>query len=453
MFHKAFSSKYILVFSGVLYSVLALILFFSISSMQSRFDGDSLGYIQPMEYFEQQGSFQPKGQTLCKNIMSIGYPLFLVITRMLFGENYYSIIFVQFILALLCIFLVFKLAKLFFSETIALISSVLASINLALILYPHFFLTEMLSMFVLLYALERLCHYFVYGRYFPVMLSGLLFGASVVVKGAALYYVFFLMFLMVFDLKKEFSTRFKAVALFLLCFAIPIGGYMVRNKNIYGYWHFQSLSSFNIYNVFLSKIIKEDEHLSDAQVNQRMHDLLSSVREYASGEGWGEARVVFWEKVSKSPMVVAKIWFLNVMKTYLGLFTNHLKVVLYENIAGGDCSFFKFSGTLFERAWKYLTFGTSSKFIVGLGIVEVFWNVLRYVFVLIALVYLLIYRKWLEFILFGSWIAYFPLLTGFDGCGRYRSMIEMQLLVLGVVGFMITWNIVFKKKISVFTYE
>jgi hypothetical protein len=145
---------------------------------------------------------------------------------------------------------------------------------------------------------------------------------------------------------------------------------------------------------------------------------------------------------------------INVMKTFLGLYTNHLKVLLYDKIKGGMCSFFTLSGNYFQRAWKYITFGTDSWFIIGLGIIEVIWQILRYCWIIIAFIYFILRKKWSLFFLFGSWIAYFAGITGFDGCSRFRFMLEGQLLIIGAVGFVVMWNIFFnQEKLQVFTHE
>ena len=79
---------------------------------------------------------------------------------------------------------------------------------------------------------------------------------------------------------------------------------------------------------------------------------------------------------------------------------------------------------------------------------------MRYCAIIIAFIYFISKKKWALFFLFGSWIAYFSGITGFDGCSRFRFMLEGQLLIISAVGFVVMWNMFFKqKKLQVFTQE
>ena len=398
------TSSYLVLFS-IVYLVLSGILFVKIPSFQTRMEIDSPAYTSYTECFEEHGAFIKPGETKCTNWFSIGYPMFMVGVRSIFGNNYLFVILLQILLGIFIIGLVFRLSSYFFSRKVSLLAAFLASINLAFILYPHFILTESLLCFVYLFAFERFVAYLFEGKWHQIGLSGLIFGLSIIVKSAAIYFMIFLAgFLFIWG-SRFFLKNIKAVLLFLLCFFIPVFGFVLRNKSVYGYYYLKSVDKVNLYHFYLPQILQE-EGLSEDEASAKVHSLMN-VKEFASGEGWEKVHELFIQKVSSNPVLAIKIWLKNVMKTFMGLYTNHLKVILYTNIRGGDCSYFYYSGSWYEKAWSYLSFGTESKFLIGLGIFEAVWDFIRYLFVLIGLFYLLLRRKFLWAMLFSVYIFYF----------------------------------------------
>jgi hypothetical protein len=85
-------------------------------------------------------------------------------------------------------------------------------------------------------------------------------------------------------------------------------------------------------------------------------------------------------------------------------------------------------------------YGTTSKVIILLGCLEAVWSIIRLFLIVTALIYLALKKHIFELLIFISWIVYFPLLTGFDGCGRYRLVIEPILSVLAAAGFYVIKN-------------
>ena len=100
--------QWYLVLIGSMYLVLSASLSLSIPSFEKRLEKDSSAYIEPLTCFEQHGTLIPPDQQVCNSYVGIGYSLFLIIVRQLCGAHYNAIIFVQIMLALLSIFLIFK---------------------------------------------------------------------------------------------------------------------------------------------------------------------------------------------------------------------------------------------------------------------------------------------------------------------------------------------------------
>ena len=101
---------------------------------------------------------------------------------------------------------------------------------------------------------------------------------------------------------------------------------------------------------------------------------------------------------------------------------------------------------------KYIlfSFGTSLRILISLGIIEACWNMIRYLFVLLGLICLLFKRRFAAIMLLTSYIFYFSMITGHDGCGRFRVLFEFPLLILAAVGFIFFFNLIRKKQILIF---
>ena len=442
---------YLFLFSFI-YIFLSVFLFVKVPNMATRMEIDSPAYTNYTECFEKNCSFVQPGQTECKTWFSIGYPLFMVGVRNLFGKSYLPVILIQILLGLLSILLIFKIAAYFFSSNVSLLATFFASISLAFLIYPQFILTESLLCFLLIFAFERFSAFLHCRHWNQIIISGFLFGISIIVKSAAIYFIVFLTFFLLICGSKNKIKKVESAFVFLLFFFIPVFGYVFYNKQTYGYWYLKSVDKVNLYDFLLPQILQEQEGLSDEEAKDRAKNL-RNVKEFASGTGWEKAQDLLIEKIKEDPVLVIRIWLKNVMKTFLGLYTNHLKVLLYPQIKGGDCSYFYFSGSWHQKAWKYFTFGTNSKSVVVLGIVEAFWNLVRYLFVFLGFIYLLIKRKYLWFILFGGYIFYFSFITGHAGCGRFRSMIEAPLLIMTALGVCVLYDLFVKKKISILKNE
>ena len=147
MLRKKYSDSQWLVIFCLIYIGLSSWLFFSIKETRYRFEVDSSSYSEQTENVEKYGRFYLPGTTECYNPYSIGYPIFMLFIRAVFGQNYTCVVIAQMLLILGMIFLIFKLAGYFFSRNVALLSAFFTAINLGFILYPQFILTETLLCF------------------------------------------------------------------------------------------------------------------------------------------------------------------------------------------------------------------------------------------------------------------------------------------------------------------
>jgi len=422
----------------LLYSFISLFLFISIPEA-GHLENDSTAYLGQLSNYETYGSFVAPGVTTCTHWYGVGYPIFLAGARTLLGHTTAASIFAQIILGLLILLLTYRIARLYFNESVALLALYLASINLGFLVYAQYFLSDLLFCLLLVAGFERLSTYLIEGFYTPIIVqSGLLFGISMWLKPAALY-------LMIFYVGILFYHKKKAALLFILGFMFFLSGLMIRNYQAYGYPFCLGVDKVNLYQFFLPKLIAETESMSIDCAKKKANDMLT-VTEYASGKGWEKAAQYLKNTVVLYPFIALKIWMINVIKTLLGFYSNQAKLLFNLQLKGGDCSFFNGTGSWLNKIHYYISFGANSSWLILLGWFELFLTLCRWFLVILSLFYLGIKRTWLKLLLFCSYGGYFAVITGCDGCGRLRLAFEPLLVVLTAYSIFLLYQFLWEKR-------
>ena len=140
------------------------------------------------------------------------------------------------------------------------------------------------------------------------------------------------------------------------------------------------------------------------------------------------------------------------MKTFLGLFTSNLRLLVDDKIRGGDVSFFKTHGNFLQKCWQYIVGGTNKTGVVVVGCFEALWTVIRYLLIALAVFFLCWSCQWKLLYFLSSYIGYFAMITGHDGCARFRMLFEFVLIILAAYGLWIVYRFVASKRKTI-NYE
>ncbi len=423
--------------SSLLFLFLSTILFFSVPTRKSCFDIDSYGYDRIGHHFAKTGDLADPNSPDNATVQTVGYHFFVGVMYRLFGHRFWPIIWLQIFLTLLSCWLTFCIANYFFGKTVASLAIFLCAINVGFLVYPQFLLAESLVLVMILLFVERFLAFCKTQRISDLVLSGFSGGLSLLVKPSALVFFFFLL---VFLVCCAVSTgrRLRAFFLFALCFSVPLFGYLSYNKVQYGYFNLAPMASLNIYHVFLSKVIARVDGISVKQAEQKIPKF--SCENTLDERGWDGARALFLNYVRKYPIDCFLVWAQNVSKTMFGLFTTQLKVFLSPNVQGGDVSFFAIQGSLLSRAYQYITKGSNSGWVTTIAFGEAVWTIFRYLLIFLILFLFLWARQWAVFIFFVAYIFSFSIVTGFDGCCRYRILFEPVLIILSSLAFVVLYR-------------
>ncbi len=432
------------IIAAVLFLCLSALLYHAVPDMSGHYDRDSIGYERIARQFLETGQLTDPAVRGGIPIQPIGYPLFIGALYKLFGPDARSIILIQILLSLLCIWLIFVIAWRLFGPQIARITLFLSAINLGFFVYAQLLLAETLMLTFLLLFFERLTAFMSNQKLAQLAQAGLILGLSVLIKPMALLYIFLLLPFIWFCMN---SRRLMCVSVLLVSFYLPLVSYMGYNYATFGYFRYAPMTSLNIYQCYLSKVIAHVEQLPVERVRTQT---LAFTGEHGFDEsGWDTGRQLFGVYAKKYPFVFVKIWCVNVLKTLGGLYATQLKLMLNPDLLGGSHSFFKFSGTVCERCAAYVFDGASSPCISWLSLFEVIFNFMRWILVFLACFLLVRGRRWCLLYLFGTYMLQCVFVTGIDGCCRYRMTFEPILIILAAIGIYALYCLVYKKEFVV----
>lgn len=427
------SKFFVLLFFALLFLFLAFFLNKHIPNSTHKYqDVDSKAYLNNALNFYNYNSFKDPLNPSATPYYSLGYAFFVGLTYKFFGVNNFFVILIQILLALLIAFLIYRTTRYWFGERIAFIAFILTCLNLGFITFSQFILTEVLLAFFLTLFLERFSVFWFKKNILYLFESGFVLGLSVAIKPAAIFFIFFILLFLLFCIK-TFSKKILTIMCFVAAFYLPVCSYMLFNKVQFGEFCVAPLANENLYFYLFPKVLAEKNNTSYDVEIKNVAVLLEGEKIYS--KSWGKIRESFLQNFKADSLIFIKIWLENVLKTFLGLFTTNLKVLLEPNVRGGDISFSKTSGSILQRTWNYISCGTDSSVIKFVGVLEAIWTILRYFLVFVALIFLIIRKRWAEFLFFIFFIFYFSMITGHDGCARFRMMFESVLIILTALGF------------------
>lgn len=428
----------------VLFVLLTFSLYKAVPDETAHLEIDSYRYDAIAQTFARTGRLVEYADKPEAPVQPIGYPLLVGILYWMFGHRYAVIVFFQLLVALATLWLLGSIARRIFSKQCAQITVVLFAVNLGFLVYTQFILAEIVLVAFITLFIDRFLQAVATGSFATVVGAALIMSFSVFIKPVLLMYSP-IAGLLLFFFTKGPVDRVQRAALFIVSFFIPVFLYMTYNRYMFGVFAFAPMTPLNLYHVLLSKVIARVDHKPIGEVSASI--LAFKGAHSFDFAGWESARQLFWDYLYRYPMVFAQVWVQNVIKTVAGLYTTQLKVLLEPLVHGGDCSFFALSGSLMQRLHQYIVCGTDSVVLWGIGYIEAGALIARYMLVLHAVRLLLLQRRFMELSFFSSLIAVCFLVTGTDGCCRYRLSCE-PVLILMTAYALEYWLVIIKRVVK-----
>jgi hypothetical protein len=416
----------------IFYVGASLLLWHFIPSLSARLENDSHAYLNFVDTFETFGSFDRPGVTIRTTWFGLGYPIFMVACRWIY-QSPYSVIIAQILLGLLTLFALQKTTDLLCGTQAATYAAWIAATNLGLILYPHFFLTESLMVALLSVSLLLLVQFMQEQEWWRLADAAFLLGFSMVIKPSVLYLIPLCACSIAFYAYKNWRMRCLVACTFVYFFTVIPTLYMIRNYKAYGAWYLKSVDKVNLYYFYLPHLAAAQDGTSFDDEQKRVLEAYP-VTNYVDATCWQKPHQELKKRVIATPSTAVIVWVTQMFKTFAGLYTNHLKVLIYDAVKGGDCSFFKLSGSWLQRAWGYLAFGGAGNSMIMLGLTEIILRILLLFFVCWTITMIFVRRTWNLFWLLVIPLGYFWGITGADGCARLRMLMEPYFIILAAQG-------------------
>lgn len=421
---KEYIAKIVL---GALFCVFSFFLAQSIASSKPHCDIDSSAYLEKANLLYNTGSFFDE-QKPQQPYYSLGYPMLIALSWLMGGQTTESILWLHLLLALLSCLLLMALAGRLWGRRARYIAGFLWSINLGYLVFTQFILTEIVLSFFLLAFFERMVAWFFEKKLTSLLLAAFCLGCSVVIKPAALFFVWPVAIFILCAAHASVLKKMTQALLFVLSFYLPVVGYMAHNRVVFGQWQTGTLASVNLYFWFFPNVLAHCNGTTADHERERLLVLTGGKHDFSIVAPY------FKQYVQQHPFVLVYVWAVNMAKTMFGLFSSNLKVLVGSHFRGQPLSFFRKTGSLSERLWSYITYGTTRSWVKGVALAEALWSILRFGFVFVALCVLCLKRQWWMLLFCMTYILYFCGITGHDGCARFRMMFEFVLIMLAAGG-------------------
>lgn len=415
----------LLLFSSF-YLIFSLALFTKKGGDYRHFDTDSFAYHRlATNFYEGNTFFEQKEQSHVLHF-TWTYSLFVALIYKLCGPHSAPIIYFQIVLSLITGLLLFFAAKRLFNQQVALISFIFFIFNLGFIVFPQFLLNETIFIFLLMLFIERFTAYFKNPTVLHLIETLSPLGLSVLIKPTAFYYIFFILAGILLFQKITNHSKVTIIAVALLSFYTPIITYTIINGTTCGEYIISKSEETNLYLWLWPKVRALENNSSFATEVKKIEPLFKKNKP--------TLRKQFFNHVLTSPFSFATVWFKGVLKTFFGLFLSNLKILLNENLRGTDLSFFSCKGSVSQKIHQYIATGTTNNWVIVVGYFEIIYRLIIYFLTIFAFYILFRQKKWTSFYFFISYIFYFSIVTGHDGCSRYRMPFELLLILLAAFG-------------------
>ncbi len=421
-------NKYMLFFlmlvGALFFCSTSLLLYHYVNGAHPHQDVDSKAYLANAQIFVQNNSFAwPESTQGAYPYYTLGYALILALIFKIFGVIFSWVIIIQVLLALVIALLLFDIGRKIANTTVGVIAYILATVNLGFLVFSQFLLAELWLSFFLVLFFHRFITYLGSQQFTTLAQAAFILGISVLIKPAALYFWPLLLPLIWVVEKKSFKIFFAALALWCIAFYLPIGGYLVQNKVTFGRWYVSALDDENIFYWFFPNVLAHKNGTDQNLEREQLRALSKS-----------DVHKKFLFELCDAPDRFIGVWLKNVSKTWFGLFATNLKVLVEPCVNGGDISYFKTRGSILDRIHSYVSAGATQSWVVVVGYLEVLWSLLRLFLSLIGMLWLVKNHRWSLLWLCVAYLTYFSLITGHDGCARFRMLFEFILILLAALG-------------------
>ncbi len=228
-----------------------------------------------------------------------GYPLFLASTYSLLGESHAAAIFVQTVLSVGTIVLVYWMARRLGSTRVALVAALLASLDVASFTYSLKLMSDTLFTLLVTAMLAAGVVLLTSDRKGPSALTlGVLLTLATLVRPISYYLIVPLVgCILASAILRRWSWRVSILVVLAICvpYLVGVGGWQVRNYLLTGSKQFSALEGFNLLYYRGAAVVAQRDGTSLRRARADL-GLEEGHREYHLDTGWTPSQDEEWRK-------------------------------------------------------------------------------------------------------------------------------------------------------------
>jgi len=367
-------------------------------------------------------------------IRTPGYPLFVALIYSFSSCSVWLVLFIQILLSLVSVLLVYKITVTLFSHNIALLSSLLFAIDATQALWTVELYTETLFLLLFLISIYFLCIGIRDGRLSLICLSSLFLGIATLVRPILSMFPFVAVIVILLLTNFKLRIRVAQSLIFVVIFIATISPWLIHNHSKYGETKLSSISGFNLlyYNAAYTEVYKTGKTIEE--VHNRFNDVvIRQGADTANIRSFKNSKIlsgVAKEYIKDNFVLYGKRHFMGIVNMYAGLGTKKITSVLHLKTESLNDNTFGGPG-IFTRIFSFLHNKTAAVIIIAfmLGL----YLLINYLFSLYGIV-ILTKKRERFLILFILIILYFSVLTGVIGYDRYRIPFMPFINILCAIG-------------------
>jgi len=353
------------------------------------------------------------------------YPYFISLVYKFRGVDPLLVLLIQIGLNLLTIFLIFEIAVAVFKNNyLALLAAFLFAINPLAIMYSGSMYAESFFVFfftLTIFSFVRACQQEKLNRF---MMAGLLLGITTLIKPITLYFLPVL-FAGLFFTRPPYVKTWKKYL--IKCFVITIFFFIVLTP-----WQLRNLALFNHYSISFQQ--------GRELLVWRVGTCMAWTQNLSKSEVWSSLQKpyrginnIFERSQAEQEQALSYIY--HNPSQYLNCSLKGMKEFLVtkdiSSDVGLDNKFEKLQNSVSLASNYFRSFNVDKKVAKDMSKVYADLLLVRYLIIIIGLVFLLQDKKVRGFVIFSCLsIAYFMLVAGVDGYFRYRYLVEPIIILL-----------------------
>jgi 4-amino-4-deoxy-L-arabinose transferase-like glycosyltransferase len=222
---------------------------------------DSSSYLDPAQMIYHGGNLLHNQSLWTRTPL---YPFLIAAIYFITGAHTISIIIFQILLSGLLCFNAYRIAKLLYNENSGLIAAAIVAVNYLFISYANLIMTDLVFAVLMSYIFYYIAAYFHKASLMKIASIGFFLALATLTRPIS-YYLTPLIALALFGYTfhdRSFKVALGAFILLLLPSMVLVGGWQLRNKQVFGTYQYTDIDAVNLYHYYAADVIASSRHIS-----------------------------------------------------------------------------------------------------------------------------------------------------------------------------------------------